>query len=499
MRICVKDNSAYFGCQIIGKMKRGLIFFSMLLSGSFLLFFLVSCNNGRVKQAKTKQNVSIDTVTFHPGVIYPDVKCSGHPGESYALVLPENYQAGKQFPVIFFFDAHARGWLPVKRYRALADTFGFILVASNNSKNGLDAPQRNRIIYNFMADVEKRFSLDPQRVYTGGFSGGARIAAGIGLTNRGIAGTIGCAAGFPGLQHINNKQLAYVGIVGNTDFNYLEMKQLSEELETARWRHCLLVFDGHHQWPPLQTMKKAFLFLQTDAMRRHFIPVNDSTILYVKNLFEKERINAVRKKDLLLQLQIDRQAVAFLEGLTDINSYQKEIKNLLQDPGLKKILQQQVALSKEEQQWQQLYAEALGNKDAGWWKTALGHLAGMGKTAGTRAQKLMVRRLYNYLSLMAYLYADGSLKNHNTEAARKYLMIYQFVDPTNPEVYFLKAQRFAMTGQTQYVLPALQKAADNGFYDAKRMEKDPYFTGLQQNLQFKKILRQVKANPVKEE
>ncbi|GMT44374.1 MAG: hypothetical protein IEMM0006_0206 [bacterium] len=477
-------------------MKQKGIFFSALFSG-ILLFSGVSCQNSHNRKSKKEQTALVDTATFHPGVIYEKVKSLGYPGESYALILPRNYIATKKFPVVFFFDAQARGWLPVKRYQPLADSFGFILVASNNSENGQDAQERNRIIYNFMQDVEQRFSVDPGRIYTGGFSGGARIAAGIGLANKNIAGTIGSAAGFPQLDHIVNTRLAYVGIVGNKDFNYLEMKSLDRELEAAHRHHSLLVFNGHHQWPPLQTMKKAFYFLQTDAMRRQLIPIDKTTIVSLKKNFEKERTMAIRNKNLLLQMRTDRQLVAFLNGLADVGVYENEIRRLLNNPVLKRQQQQLVVLKKEEQKWQQIYSQALKNRDAGWWKNALGNLAHMMRSAKTPEEKHMVRRLYNYLSLMSYLYADGSLKNNQTTAAGKYLMIYQTVDPKNPEVYFLKARRFAMTGETRAVLPSLQKAADNGFHDVKRMENNPYFAGLQQNPVFLKILLQVKENKKK--
>lgn len=481
-----------------GKMKQKIILFSGLVFIGLLLLSTISCHNTNTQNSGKQKKTVIDTAAFSPGVVYTSVKCLLHTDESYALVLPKNYDTGKKFPVIFFFDAQARGWLPVKRYQPLADSFGFILAASNNSKNGLTAQERNRIVYNFMEDVEQRFSIDPQRIYTGGFSGGARIAAGIGLSNPNIAGTIGCAAGFPQLNNIANSRLAYVGIVGNTDFNYLEMKRLSDELETARWHHCLLVFNGHHQWPPLPTMEKAFYFLQTDAMRRKFIPIDSSIILLVKNTFEKERTKAIRNKDMLLLLQTDWQAVTFLSGLTDVSLYRKEMDRLLQNPQLKKQKEQQVILKKEEEKWQQLYTRALENRNIDWWKKALQNLADMEKAALTPDKKQMVRRLHNYLSLMAYLYADGSLKSHHPEAAKKFLMIYETVDPKNPEVYFLEAQRFAMTGQTKAILSALQKAADNGFHDAKRLENNAYFAGLHQISAFQKILLQVKNNPEKE-
>ena len=474
-------------------MKQKLIIISTLLSG-LMLFSFTSCQNSHARKDKKKQNTMADTATFHPGIIYDSVNCFRYPGESYALYLPKNYIATKKFPVVFFFDAHARGWLPVKRYKPLADSFNFILVASNESKNGQAAQKRNQIIYHFMQDVEQRFSIDPERIYTGGFSGGARVAAGIGLSNKNIAGVIGCAAGFPKLNRIVNTRLAYVGIVGNTDFNFLEMKQLYSELEAAHWRHSLLIFNGHHQWPPVETMKRAFDFLQTDAMRRQLIPVDKYLITRLKADFKERRKQASKNDNPLLQRQIDYQGVAFLKGLTPVGNYEKEIQRLLLNPRLKKQQQQEVFLKKEEQRWQQIYARAFESKDAGWWKNTLDHLSGMQKRAKTPAEKQMTRRLFNYLSLMSYLYADGSLNNNQTAAAGKYLMVYKKSDPTNPEVYFLKALYYAMEGETNAILPALQKAADNGFKDVKRLEDNAYFSGFRQTPIFRKILLRVKEN-----
>jgi predicted esterase len=481
------------------QMKPLTIRFPVFSLAVLLSLSVISCGNS-VKNNRQKQAGSVvDTTRFIPGTLYDTVSCVMHPGESYALLLPRNYTPQQHFPVIFFFDAHARGWLPVRRYQSLALQYGYIMVASNNSQNGLSAQKRNQIIYDFMQDVEQRFSIDPQRIYTGGFSGGARIAAGIGLSNPSIAGTIGCAAGFPSLGHVANKNLAYVGIVGNEDFNYLEMRRLSSELTAAGWHHCLLIFNGHHQWPPLAVMNKALLFLQADAMRRHFIPKDTATLHAIKTLFTEEKKSAMRRHDVLEQLHLDRQAIAFLNGLSSIAPYQQEEAKLLQTSQLKKQREQQVILKKEEEKWQQLYARALENRNSAWWKTTLRQLSGMKKSADTPEKRQMVRRLYNYLSLMAYLYADGSLKNGRMEAAAKYLMIYRFVDPKNPEVYFLKAKYFALTGEKEAVLPALQKAADHGFYDLKRLENNSLFTSFYQNSVFKKILQQVKNNPVKAE
>src|ERR1700735_1842902 len=72
-----------------------------------------------------------------PGQVIDSVICKADPTQSYALYVPAKGQK-EALPIIYFFDPHADGALPVKKYKALADAYGFILAGSNNSKNGND-------------------------------------------------------------------------------------------------------------------------------------------------------------------------------------------------------------------------------------------------------------------------------------------------------------------------------------------------------------------------
>ena len=70
------------------------------------------------------------------GAILDDVKCEADPSQSYALYVPSNYTPDRAWPVIFAFDPGARGHVPVERYQAAAETYGYIVAGSNNSRNG---------------------------------------------------------------------------------------------------------------------------------------------------------------------------------------------------------------------------------------------------------------------------------------------------------------------------------------------------------------------------
>src|ERR1017187_4838197 len=70
------------------------------------------------------------------GVIIDDVKCAGDPSQSYALYLPSNYTGLRRWNLLIGFHPAARGRAIVEKYRAAAEQYGYIVVGSNNSRNG---------------------------------------------------------------------------------------------------------------------------------------------------------------------------------------------------------------------------------------------------------------------------------------------------------------------------------------------------------------------------
>ena len=455
-----------------------------------LLLLTTACHNSQKKENQHKGTTSF--TVYQPGVVVNRVPCATDTSQSYALYLPSNYIQGKPFPVVFFFDAHARGALVVQKYKSVAEQLGFILVASNNSENGQDEELRNKILYHFMLDVEKRFTLDPKRIYTAGFSGGARVASGIGLFNKSVAGTIGFEAGFPAVRQLPDHHLTWVGVVGNTDFNYLEMKNLEAQLNSLGMRNLLLVHPGIHELPPPEMFKKAYEFLMLDAIRKQISPVNQPLIDSVKSGYDKIRIKAQKDHQCLQQLQADQALVKNLEGLTDLSFYQKEIQILSVREDCQSTLKREEILNKTESEFQQQFAESMNSKDAGWWKQEINMIYKKKKAARYEDEKLMNQRLLNYLSLMSYMYANGSLKNKQPDQTKKFLMMYQMVDPENSEVYFIKAEYYGLIRKDADALQSLQDALDHGFHDAFRIKNNFYFHALKSSEQFGHILNEIK-------
>ena len=467
----------------------------------FLLLFSIlapACTQHPGKE-KTKQTATPHHRKFPPGKLINRVTCSPDTAYTYALYLPGNYTADQKFPVLFFFDAHKRGKLPVHKYKSLADKYGYILAGSYNSTNGQSQKEMDKAIRMMMDDVGKKFNIDPERIYTGGFSGGARVAAYAALFKRKITGVVGCAAGFPQIQSQPHTGFAYIGMVGDKDFNYLEMKNLDRSLQGANMTPFIRVYNGKHDWPPPEIMNDAFVFFQLDAMRKKTIPVDVDLIGQFKKQLDDSITVASENRDWLGLAGWLKKVAVFLNGVSNVTAYQQNLTKLTNNTEYQKHLDEELKLEKTEHQLQQSYVKAMENRNKSWWISDVKKRIAASENAGNKAEVLMNKRLLNYLSLVSYMYATNALRSNNTTAADKYLMIYQTVDPENPEVYYLKAVRFSVMNSNNKALKALEKAAEHGFKEPDRMAKDKHFSAFRQMPAFNKILEQIEQNARDEE
>jgi len=198
-----------------------------------------------------------------PGQISDPLPCLHDAGQSYALYLPTAYQPERRWPIIYCFDPGGRGAIPVALFKEGAEKYGYILVSSNNSKNG---PweiilQAARAIWR---DSHARLAVDDQRIYAAGFSGGARAAYGLDkMLSIKLSGVIACGGELPAwLDPKDVIDVPWFGTAGLADFNYSEMQELSGKLGAQGTPQRLEIFPGRHSWPPPKLVLEAVAWLQ---------------------------------------------------------------------------------------------------------------------------------------------------------------------------------------------------------------------------------------------
>ena len=87
--------------------------------------------------------------------------------QSYALYLPSAYTTDRTWPILIGFHPGARGRAIVDTYREVAERYGFIVVGSNNSRNG-PWDVSVRAANAMFQDIGQRFAVDGRRIYLTG-------------------------------------------------------------------------------------------------------------------------------------------------------------------------------------------------------------------------------------------------------------------------------------------------------------------------------------------
>jgi dienelactone hydrolase len=471
---------------------------TLLSSLIAMLTLLSACNSETKKEAPStiiKEEAAVAIMEKFPvGEIIEKVRYRNDTTLSYCLYLPKDYNTEKKYPVVYAFDPHSTGKLPVSKYKELAEKYGYILVGSNNSQNGNAWELSKALANNMFSDSKSRISIDPNRVYLLGFSGGARIANAVTLSDNSINGVICCGAANPAaLPGFERNNYTFMGIAGNTDFNYAEVKRYELlDLAPKRIKHTVITFDGKHEWPPLNTMEEAFLWLQLNDMRKNAALKNDS--LVNKNVAEeRKKLDAFVKADKDYEAyEVCKRTLNYYEGLADLTHFFDAFKTLQTSESVDK------QLKKNELDWtreEKLKEEFLNNfqvHDFPWWQNEVASLNQQIKSSKDKEDALIKQRLLGYLSLVCYMQTNGALKENNLQAAEYFDKMYVLVDPTNSEAYYFNAEIKAKQGNKDAALKALEDAVKNGFEDKGRMERDSAFTGMKDKKEFNNILAKIK-------
>jgi tetratricopeptide (TPR) repeat protein len=201
------------------------------------------------------------------GVVLPKVTSATQPEQSYALYLPSYYSRGKLWPIVYVFDPFARGNVPVELMKEAAERCGYIVAGSNNSRNGPWKPEADAAQAMFQ-DTHARLSIDNNRVYFAGLSGGARLASSLAQRCNCAAGVLLNSAGFsPSAPPSAGATFSVFAAVGTFDFNYGEVVHLDETLGSLHYSHSLRRFDGPHQWAPESVMDEALAWFRLISMK----------------------------------------------------------------------------------------------------------------------------------------------------------------------------------------------------------------------------------------
>mgnify|MGYP001765613269 FL=1 len=448
-----------------------------------------------------------DRPSLATGQVIESVSCIQDPGQTYSIYLPAAYTPARNWPVIYAFDPGARGVRPVQRLQAAAERFGYIVIGSNVSRN-FEPKLSVEAADAMWADSHVRLSIDSRRVYTLGFSGGARLASGLAVVSQDFAGVIACGAAFDPKHPPHDRRPAlFVGIVGLEDMNYPEMRDAESRLREAQVPHRLFFFDGGHDWPPADVFLDVLAWLRLRTIRAG-LESPDPTFLEAE--FQRRSESATRAQmsgSLLEAGRIYAGLVEDFEGLIDIGAITTQLNRLRSESAYRQSEKRDRRLRTEEDEWLRkldrqfvqirntpMESRAIDGavKD---WSRQINGFRNRRDTGRDADERKLYLRLHEFVWSRAY--EEAILYSRQREYVRTALLleIARCGRPDDPIVLFSLGKTYARLADVERAIRYLAAAVAHGFHDASALD-DPAFAGLERLPEFQSLRQRISGNPV---
>ena len=398
--------------------------------------------------------------------------------QSYALYLPSNYTPDRKWPVLYAFDPGARGRVPVERFKEAAEKYGWIVLGSNNSRNG----PWNVVVnaWNAMlTDSHRRFAIDDERSYATGFSGGARVAVHVAVGCKCLAGVMANGAGFPvDLAPSTGMHFVFFGAVGVDDFNYAELKILDEPLTKAGIIHRVQTFEGRHEWPPVSVATAAVEWMELHAIKAGKRPRDDGFMnaMWQQLLNEAGTLEEAKKYNEAYQLYFDL-AQSF-KGLRDVAEIETKLNQFSASREFKAaVREEQLQIKKQRELESRLDSLIAGHNggsavnqseeafDSGnLLRRILNDLRKQSKASEDSTQRRVARRVLDGLFISLFEQGRSLLQTEKnySESIKRFILATE-VNPDRAGPFFYLAWAYAANRDKKKSLQSLNTAVEKGF------------------------------------
>lgn len=461
-------------------------------------FILIACSWLLLLLIATAQS---DTPVLPvPGQI-SEITCQSDRSQSYTLYLPSTYTSAKRWPIVYFFDPAGLGRRPLDLYKAIAEKYGWIFAASNNSRNF--SREEAASVEAIWLDTHLRLAPDEQRIFASGFSGGARVAGAMALncSRCHIAGIIAFGAGYPTNQRDSKDNLLYFFGVGDRDFNWPEVTMIRRRRENSGQPYRVRVFSGSHQWPPPDVMEDAIQWLTLKAMQQKLLAPDRTFIDDRFRQIQSELQAAKKSGDFIAQLDAYSSLCSQFNGLKDVGEFTKELAILKKSAELRKALkteqqtiEEQYAIEREISPKLHAYVEGSAPDPNALRLSivqAMGALKERSEHTKDERKRLIYARAFEDMRVEGIENGQQELEaGHFAKAESSFELMSQISDDAWP--FVLLAETHAASGDSRRAMRDLGDAVRHGLKNADTLESDPRLQVLKSDPAFQKLLTDLK-------
>ncbi len=390
--------------------------------------------------------VSAQELTLKKGFVIDSLVVNDSLTETFAVYLPKRFEVSKLWPVVFVFDMKGKGRQAIGMLREAAEEEGYILAASNNLSDTLSITNNVLVTGRLIKSVAKLLPIEADRVYTAGFSSGARMASLIPAFIKRVEGVISCGASITNIEILNIKNpFHFIGIVGMEDYNYPEMLSVGKTLSKMKFPNQLLVFEGGALWPTTAYLSRALEFFTLAAMTKDSA-LKDSTYIeqtYRQNMDMVGTLvatqNPMRANYLVEEMLEIYRPFRATDSLQDLNkSLKKDKLNRGQIRAQNSAFFKESLIKEDYSYYLEEDVLTYNYNNLGWWNYQMEELSKYGKSANV-FERQMGERLRGFINALVEDNIDLLITETpiDLEAVNFLYMLKTIIDPKGYE-YYLK-------------------------------------------------------------
>jgi predicted esterase len=175
---------------------------------------------------------------------------------AYILYIPQGIDLSRKYPLVFALSPSADGNTMVNTWKAVADKYKWIVVGSNEHRNGMLFKDMGPILTNTIKIIAANYPVDGSRIIATGFSGGGMSSHYLTMEYPNLIWAIVINTGMITEEYQNGKSYPYphnkiaVFLASPTDFRYNQMQSDRSFLESIGWKTKWIEFQGGHSIAP---------------------------------------------------------------------------------------------------------------------------------------------------------------------------------------------------------------------------------------------------------
>jgi tetratricopeptide (TPR) repeat protein len=316
-----------------------------------------------------------------------------------------------------------------------------------------------------------------------------------------FGGIVALNGGLPmGLAPGDEPALPFFGVVGETDFNYYEMRDVERRLTGVGVPNRLEIFPGSHEWPPPEVVERGVGWLELRAMREGLRPPDPAL---VELLWQEELARARghdQAGDLLAAARAWRAMAETFAGLRDVAEAKGRVAALealpawqeAQRADARRLERDRTYLERAPDLLHAAWGEApdVGELLAALDIPGLQHRA---KKDPDPEERLSAERVLYAVYIQSALYLPRTFSESGEhQRALFYLRVAAAIEPEIPHVPYRQAATWAQLGNRREALAALERAVELGWEYADDTAADPAFAAYRNDERFQALLERMR-------